>query len=120
MRDENDWAEPKDLNNRREVIKLLLETVGPGRLVGRAKSQEIERNDATTSRRQVGNKVVIDMQIVGKTMHKHESRAGAVVIARVNAALAARDVMFGETWLVAHGVLVEAASQIRTAAFRCQ
>src|SRR5712664_2551580 len=119
MRNENNLAEPQRLDHRREIAKLLLETVGRARrLVGRAKAQEIERNYAPTGRRQVGNKVVVDAKIVGEAVHEHESRTRTVVIAGIEFSLFPRNTMLGESRLADHGALVERASDIRTAASR--
>src|SRR5580698_7664791 len=110
MRNENDLAEAQRLNDGFQIAKLLLEAVGcAGRLVGGAKAEEIERDDASAARRQVGNKIVIDVQVVGETVHQHEGRTRTVVIARIEASLAARNVMLGESRLAVHDVLVEAA-----------
>src|SRR5882757_7901013 len=117
MRDEHDLAEPQGLDHRREIAKLSLETVGRvGRLVGRAKTQEIERNDAPTGRRQVGNEVVVDAKIVGEAVHEHEGWARTVVVAGVEFPLFPRNTMLGESRLAVHGALVQMASDIRTAA----
>ena len=119
MRHESDFAESQGLDHRGEIAKLLLETVGHAdRLVGRAKTQKIKRNDTSTGRYQVGNKVIVDAKIVGEAVHKHEGRTRTVVVARVNVALAARNVMLGESRLAVHGALVEAG--VRTAASRRQ
>src|SRR6201996_5922774 len=121
MRDQDDLAEPQGLNHGRKIAKLLLEAIGCViRLVGCAKAQEIERNSASASLGQLGNKIVIDVKVVGKAGHQHEGRASAIVVVGANSALAARNAMLGETWLVVHGVLVEAAIGVQPAAFRCQ
>src|SRR5882757_2386124 len=121
MRDEHDLAEPQGLDHRREIAKLLLETVGrAGRFVGRAKTQEIERNDASTRRRQIGNKVVVDAKIVGEAVHEHEGRTRTVVVAGIELSPFPRNTMLGESRLAVHGALIEMASDIRTAASRCQ
>src|ERR1700750_750460 len=110
MRNKNDLAEPQRLDHRREIAKLLLETVGSaGRFVGCAKAEEVERNDASPARRQIGNKIAINAKIIGETVHQHEGRPGTVVVARINSALAARNIMLGESRLAVHGALVEAA-----------
>ena len=109
MRDRHDLAEPQSLNHRRQVAELLREAVGcAGRFFGRAKAEEIERDDAPAGLGQVGDEVVIDAKVVGKTVHQNEGRTRAVIIAGVDASLLAGNTMFGES-RSAHGVLVEAA-----------
>jgi hypothetical protein len=113
MSDKNDLAEPQSLNHRRQVAKLLRKAVGrTGRLLGRAKPQKIKRNDAPAGLGQVRDEVVIDAKIVGKAVHEHESRAGAVIITGVELSLLMGNTMFGESRFAGHDALVVAASEV--------
>jgi hypothetical protein len=69
-------------------------------------------------RRQVGDKVVIDVKIVGKAVHEHEDRPGAVVVAGVDSSLLPRNIVLCESRSAVHGVLDETEFDIGTAAFR--
>src|SRR2546423_1147305 len=95
--DRDDLPQAQTLDNRFKVAQLLLKAIdGAGRLVRGAKTQEIERHNATSACGEVRDQIVPDMQVVGEAVHEHEGRPGARIISSVETSFRPRDTVFGE------------------------
>lgn len=61
----DDLLQAQGIDDRLQVAELLAEGVGRAcGLVGLAEAQEVERDDAPSPRRQMGDQIVVDMQII--------------------------------------------------------
>src|SRR5471032_333775 len=75
-------------NNRLQIPKLLLEAVaGVDGLVGLTETEEIEGHNPMPRSGQIGHKLVIDMQIVRKTMHENKGWPLTRVVTDVDVAV---------------------------------
>jgi hypothetical protein len=81
MGDRFDVGEAQRIDDRFKIAELLLKAVGRvGEFIGRTEPEEIERNYLPPTGNQVGNQIVVDVQIIRKTVHKHEGRPRAFVV----------------------------------------
>jgi hypothetical protein len=80
-----------------EITELLCKAIGRiDGLIGFSEAQEIERDDPPPTSYQVGNQIIVDVQIVGKAMHEHKRGTVAHIIACVDASLFPRNMMLGK------------------------
>src|ERR1700709_1342088 len=98
--DRDDGIESQRRNHSFKVTELLRETVlGPSKLVGLTEAQEVEGYDMRACSSEIWHQRIVNSEVIGKTMHKHEGRSGARVIAGVDAAMASWHPMLDKAWL---------------------
>ncbi len=87
------------LDHRVQVALLILSRVWVARwLIGTAPPQKIKKH-YSARRRKKGNKAIIKMKIVGKTMHQDDRRFFTCILSRVNPVLTSLHEMFREVHL---------------------
>src|SRR5712691_5974475 len=80
-----------------QIAELLPETIGRAcGLVRLSKPEKVEGDDAAACGNEQGNQIIVDVQVVRKTVHEHEGGTGALVVARVNFALLRWNMMLDE------------------------
>ena len=96
MRDRDNSIEAKCCNHGLEIGHLLRKAIAVAGFVRGAESEKVESNDAAAGGRQIRDQFVIDVQIIGKAVHRHEGRSLAWVVAHIKRAVLDGDAVFNE------------------------
>jgi hypothetical protein len=101
--DWNNLIQVQRFDNRFEIVLLLLETVTSARrFVGSSKTEEIERNAPAPCGDQMRDQLIVDVQVVGETVHQHKGGTGARVVTYVDSSLLPRNIAFDKGWFGVH------------------
>jgi hypothetical protein len=97
MPDRDNLFEVQRIQDRFEIAQLLPEAiVSAGGLVRSAVTEKIERNDPSPSGDQIWNQLIVDMQVIRKTVHENKGWPCTCIVASVDPSFFARDVCLGE------------------------